>query len=83
MATLTDLKGSLCSRTSTMETILSLDNLPPVQNLAQHMDYTDCVERLNKLYFEATSTLVTIELEHRNYIDPTELATLKTLMANI
>ena len=48
MATLTDLKGRLCSRISIMETILSLVNLP-VQNLAQHMDYTDCVERLNKL----------------------------------
>ena len=73
MATLANLKSSLRSKTSLMETILGRIKMP-IQNLAQHMECTDYIKRINELYFEATSNLLDIGSEYKGDIDPTELA---------
>ena len=82
MSTLVSLKDSLRSRTNIMETLLGRITLL-VQDLAQHIEYTDYIKRINELYFEATSSLLTIGSEQRNDIEPTELTTFKSSMANI
>ena len=54
-----------------------------IQDLALHMECTDFIKRINELNFEATSNLLYVGSEHKNDIDPTELAAFKASMATI
>ena len=65
-----------------METLLGWITMP-IQNLAQHMECTDYIKRINELNLEVTSNLLDIESEYKDDIDSTELAAFKASMANI
>ena len=76
MSTLANLKSSLRNRTRAMETLLGRITIP-IQNLAQEMECTEYIKRINEMDFESNSNLLDIESEHKNNIEATELATFK------
>ena len=51
--------SSLSGRITNMETILSRVSIQ-LQNLAQHMMYTEYVKRLREIQFDAKNSLTTI-----------------------
>ena len=82
MSHLANLKSSLRNRTRAMETLLGRITIP-IQNLAEEMECTGYIKRINEMDFEANSNFLDIESEHKNNIDATELAAFKASLASI
>ena len=60
MSTLARLKSSLRNRVHTIEVLLGTMTTP-VQNLAQEIEYTGYIKRINEITFEANGNLLDIE----------------------
>ena len=81
MSDLTSLKSSLRSRVHTIEVLLGTMTTP-VQNLAQEIEHTGYIKRINEMTFEANGNLLDIKAEHGNDIEAPELVAFKTSLAN-
>ena len=82
LSNLASLKSSPRSRVHTIEVLLG--NMPArVQNLAQEMEHTDYIKRINDMTFEANNNLLYIEAEHMDHIKATELAVFRTSITNV
>ena len=82
MSSLSRLKSRLRSRIYTTELLLATMTTP-VQNLAQELEHTDNINRINDLTLETNTDFLDIEVEHKDDIDATELDGFRTSMANM
>ena len=82
MSTLASLRSSLRNRVHTIEVLLGTMTTP-VQNLAQEIEHTGYIKRINEMTFEANGNLLDIEAEHGNDIEAPKLAAFKTSLASI
>ena len=55
----------------------------PVQDLAQELEYTVHINRINDLTLKANANFLDIAIEHKDDIDITELDGFRTSMTNM